>query len=506
MKKLMALAALLLVHSAAFGQNTNRVYTQPSIPSREALDRLNLKLAWRTYLPTDRRRDGIYSVQLADDQVLVQTRSGMITALSAADGSTLWRANFDVAYHVNNLLGFNAKLVLATRMATLYALDRRTGQMVWSLPLPGGPSAAPAADDEYVYVPLSTGHMYTYVLPQPMRKEAAVMTDKARKESKEEEAMRLADETARAKLKTDLEKELRENAYSPLGVRGQQFTSISKDYAVSSHNDRFGIGEQPRFLWEYHAMTRLEQTPLLTDEHVVIPGQDGTFTLTAKTHLDGRPTMFNAGAALAAPLGHYAILGDDDHIVELAYVASTGNDLFAVDTTKGRIDWRFTAAAPIRSRPLVTDDDIYVHAGSAGLYRIDRKTGQSLWRNMQARRFLAMNKKFVYAVDANGNLLVLDRARGILRGSYDVHEFIATVPNEATDRVYLASNDGLLICLHDRDYPTPLRNKNLPVKKAPEAKPAEDKKPAEAKPEGQPAEKPKAKPEEKPAVEKKEAK
>ena len=30
-----------------------------------------------------------------------------------------------------------------------------------------------------------------------------------------------------------------------------------------------------------------------------------------------------------------------------------------------------------------------------------------------------------------------------------------------TDRLYLASNDGLVMCLHDRDYPAPLRMKTV---------------------------------------------
>src|SRR5205823_13674985 len=121
MNKLIAVALLLLAPAAALAQNPNRVYTSPGVPSREALDRLNLKMAWRAYLPTDQRRDGIYSVQLIDDQVVVQTRSGSIVSMNALDGVTQWRASFDVPYRVNNVLGYNSKLVFATRAATMYA-------------------------------------------------------------------------------------------------------------------------------------------------------------------------------------------------------------------------------------------------------------------------------------------------------------------------------------------------------------------------------------------------
>lgn len=472
MNKSIALAALLLAPVAASAQNFKKVYASPGLPAREALDRVNLKLAWRTYVPTDHRRDGIFSVQLADDQVLVQTRSGSIMALNSQNGSTLWRANLDIPYRVNTVLGWNGQLIFATRATTLYALERATGHVSWSFPLPGGPTAAPAADDERVFIPLGTGRLYAYEIPQPAKTAAVVQ---AEKETLEDEKARLADAAAKVKLAAEVEEERRREGYSAFGVRGRRYAAIAKDFDVAS-SERAGRGLQPRLLWEYKALSRLEQTPLLTDEHTVIPGQDGTFIVTAKTHLVGNPFTFDAGEALSAPLGHYAVMGDDDHLVEIAYVATTDNNLFAVDTTKGRIDWRFLAGAPLHSQPRVTDDDVYVAADPTGLYRIDRKTGHEHWRNLEARRFLAMNKKFVYAINIRGNLLVLDRGRGQPLGRLDVHDFVGA-SNEATDRIFLASNDGLVLCLHDRDYPTALRNKTVPVKKPAEEKPkAEEKK------------------------------
>ncbi len=465
MNRLIALAALLLAPTVAPSQNFKHVYSSPGAPSREDLARLNLKLAWRAYLPTDHRRDGIFSVQVADDQILVQTRSGAIVALNAATGSTLWRASLDVPYRVNNVLAYNTKLVFATRATTMYAVDRATGQVVWSFSLPGGPSAAPAADDLHVFITLSNSHLYAYEIPQAAKKEAVVQ---AEKETMEEEKARIADAAAKAKLAAELEEERRREQYSVLGLRRRTHFSIAKDFEISGR-ERLGYGLQPRLLWEYKALTRLEQPPLLTDEHAVIPGQDGTFVVTALTRLVSNPFTFDAGEALAAPLGHYAVMGDDDHLVEIAYVATTDNNLFAIDTIKGRIDWRFLAGAALHSQPRVTDDDVYVAADPSGLYRIDRKSGREHWRNLEARRFLAMNKKFVYALNIRGNLLVLDRGSGQPLGRLFVHDFTA-VSNETNDRIFLTSNDGMILCLHDRDYPTPLRNKNLPVKK-----PAEDK-------------------------------
>ena len=63
-------------------------------------------------------------------------------------------------------------------------------------------------------------------------------------------------------------------------------------------------------------------------------------------------------------------------------------------------------------------------------------------------------------------------------------EFVIGTTNDQTDRVVLAANDGTVIALHDRAYPTPLAlHAPPPQPSKPEvatpAKPAEEKKPAE---------------------------
>jgi hypothetical protein len=40
---------------------------------------------------------------------------------------------------------------------------------------------------------------------------------------------------------------------------------------------------------------------------------------------------------------------------------------------------------------------------------------------------------------------------------FDFKDFVFPVPNEVTDRLYLAANNGLIVCMHDREYPQPIR-------------------------------------------------
>src|SRR5262249_20195549 len=98
----------------------------------------------------------------------------------------------------------------------------------------------------------------------------------------------------------------------------------------------------------------------------------------------------------------------------------------------------------------------------SGLFRVDRLTGETVWGNGSADRFLAANPKFTYAMDRSNMLMVLDRKRGTELSQYCFRDFVFPVSNELTDRIYLAANDGLFVSLHDRDYPTPVEMKKVP--------------------------------------------
>src|SRR6266436_1442415 len=77
-------AALVVLLAATMGsaQSESRfMYSQPAIPSRADLERLNLRQAWHTYLPVDGQRDGVFRVQIHDKQLIFLMRSGAVIAV-----------------------------------------------------------------------------------------------------------------------------------------------------------------------------------------------------------------------------------------------------------------------------------------------------------------------------------------------------------------------------------------------------------------------------------------
>jgi outer membrane protein assembly factor BamB len=455
------MVCVLLAQATATAQITRR-HTRPILPDQAALDRLNLKLAWRTYVPTDGLRDGINYIHVFPDVVLVQTHSGTLVALDVRDGGTLWRAKFGTAYRPAQPVGANKKLFLLIQGSRLYALSRKTGQLQWELDLPNAANAAPAADDESFYVPLGTGKLVAYEIipPQEVAAEKAKRAAAAAEEDKKAEAA------------------LRGRGESPGDAMREALLKEDADGNV-------------RKLWTHVSEARMEGTPLLTQESVLLADTAGTIVCMSKENSELR-YRFPTDAPVSAPLAQHG---------EYAYLPSQDYNLYALDISAGVLQWRFAAGGPILRAPKVTDDSIYLGIANAGLYRVDRTSGKQVWRNPQVERFVASNKKYVYGMDSRDRLVLVDQNRGRSVALLDTSDFNVPVANEWTDRVYLASNDGLIVCLHDRDYRTPLRRKNVgkqaPVAKpqtSPLLKPGEDKPAGEDKPKAEDKPKPDAKP------------
>src|SRR5262249_19146677 len=147
-------AVLLLL--TAFGplcaEDMSNVYTHAQPPPRDALERLNLKIGWSAYLPVEGMKDGLFSVQVLEKEILVQTKSGLVLVMDAETGKTKWKVRVGMPFRVPHQLGYNSKLILVVNQSDLFALDRSDGRTLWVFRMPGGPTAPPHADDEQLYL------------------------------------------------------------------------------------------------------------------------------------------------------------------------------------------------------------------------------------------------------------------------------------------------------------------------------------------------------------------
>ena len=462
-----------------------RIYSHPLVPPADVLNRLNLKLGWHTFLPVEDSRDGLATVQAQGDRVYVQLRNGAVLGVNAETGQTLWRTRTGPAYKVTQPLGFNHDTVFGVNGTRLFALDKNTGRLRYDINLPNVPTTPPAADSERVYICLTGSKLVVYGLPNLDDAPPPQQPEAARPGMPPMPGQAPAAPVAPTKGQYFMPETIQRKSslgtyYATESWATTPLTSTSKPAQITytplatatAITQGLAKGYELPLVWQYSADSRLEHQPLLTTRkpdtagYLMMPAVGGHMYGSSKVKRS-LSYSFKTDGAVSAPMGQHG---------DIAYIPYENATMTAMNIETGRIYWRLAIGGVTRRKPIVTDDDVYITPDRAGLYRINRATGDVLWQNPAANRFLAANRKFVYALDAGDKLLVLDRARGTQLSSHAMRDYQMLIDNEHTDRLFLGAHDGLLLALYDRDYATPSWNKQvIEEKKAEQKRPGEKK-------------------------------
>ncbi len=222
---------------------------------------------------------------------------------------------------------------------------------------------------------------------------------------------------------------------------------------------------RPLIAFDFDTNLRVENKAVLSRDTIFLAIPNGSYL--------GVPKI---GDASLGNTELYRYVGDSRYSAErgysdtAAYLPTEDSHLYAVAIDTGKVLWRYIPGRPILRRPIAVDvdnggvveKDLYITAAGKGMARLNRDTGEPLWKishddySPEADRFLAVNPKFVYVTDGAGGLLILDRKNGAVLSRYDIRDYAFPIVNADTDRIYLAANNGLIVCLHDKDYAQPL--------------------------------------------------
>ncbi len=448
-KLLLAMCLVSLSATSVFAQAPYKVYTSPKLPMRDALERMNLVQAWNTRVTVDGNRDGIVSVQLIPgnpNQLVVQTYKGGVFLYDADNGDLVWKAYAGVPYWAPQPAAFNSHSIFVTRRNRLFVLSRVDGsqrvytydprfkQADFGYPLLYQPISGPVADEDFVYLPMGDRINALFMPDFGAMDRAKAAREKMRKEGK-----------------------------APAGLQ-----EAGGDGNLDS--------PQPEFSWGYRFPDKLTSVPpLMFGDQISVLTTDGTLTSIGRFELVTGVEIFDfkaQGKAPAAPAQH----------LNMAYFGSDDFNLYAINMNSGRLAWRYVAGAPILLPPHANDRDVFVAPERVGMRRIDRGTGKEMWTNRDTQRFLAANDAYVYALDRHGRFYVIDSRRGSTLATHDLSDWAIAIPNEWTDRIYLAANDGQVMCLRRKDLVKPMIMKaSEPVRIKEEKKPKEEPKKDEEK-------------------------
>jgi outer membrane protein assembly factor BamB len=435
-------------------------FTQDLLPTRTALARLGLERQWMAVVPLD-GDERVLSISLSEDLFFAQSNKGYFHAYKAETGQHLWTVRLGLQTAQARPASVNSFGVFVTNLNRLFALHKTTGRTIWEKELEGTlPSCSTACDEDLVMAGFDNGKIYAYKLKEKDKKSGKV-------------------------------------------------TLATK--AIDA--------------WNWQTGGKVETRPVPAGRLAVFGSDDGKVYV-ARTD---EPTMIYrilTGGEIGGGLG---TLG-----TRLLLIPSADHNLYAVDLLTSQVLWTYASGAPIGQAPLAVGDDIFVVNEAGRLSSLDPKTGSLRWTvSTQGGPLLAIGQRRIYLESHDRDLFIVDRVTGQIlvdpratheRAGLNTRHFELGQTNRQNDRIYYASNAGLVICireigqltphdLRDRSKPPfgtiPAEGITLPDFFGPKPVRPEELAPADSingdlkLPDAKPAEKPAAKPaEEKPAEEK----
>ena len=255
--------------------------------------------------------------------------------------------------------------------------------------------------------------------------------------------------------------------------------SVAQAYVLANLRPR---GIQPTELWIHTSTRRYMNQPVLSDNDGVttvidkasvsrvwlttdsstiegVDKRDGSYQINTK--VQDTVTAPMAGPVQVAP----------DKL--LGFVGLIDGNVVAIDLLRGslqghRTEWRATVGGYMNRKPVATKDAVFAAGDQSGVAKIDMETGEMVWKTESyADRLLGLNDEFVYVRDRLGNLLIYDRKkatdvesrRSTPLAKMSVAGFNVPITNDKTDRIFLAADSGILVCLRDASskYTKPMR-------------------------------------------------
>lgn len=157
-RAVLGLAVLAILPGIARGQFSRHPEIIPESLARQH----GLTRSWVTRVRVDPARGRVKELTLHGDVLISVTDDGTIQAIDAETGRTLWIKNVGRRNRPNTPVGANELYVAVCNGSNLYVLSRADGKLLFERRMEGTPSAAPAVNDDRVYVPTFAGAIESY--------------------------------------------------------------------------------------------------------------------------------------------------------------------------------------------------------------------------------------------------------------------------------------------------------------------------------------------------------
>ncbi len=218
-------------------------------------------------------------------------------------------------------------------------------------------------------------------------------------------------------------------------------------------------GRLPQFnyeniVWRYATSGRVVVAPVTDGKIVCFANSLGSLYAVAASERSLR-FQFETGEEASAPLEMQTAV-ENGIPVSFIFLASDDTNLYCLRATNGTTRWLHVAGAPIREKPHVIGDSLYLVPLDAGLFDLAVETGKQRWWSPVVTSFVAATPTRLFGGDKAGNLAVIDRGDGALLGTLPMSNFPIRFQNERTDRIYACSTSGLVTCIREQGAELPI--------------------------------------------------
>ncbi len=428
------------------------------IISEAIAQRYGLTRMWVTHAQVDSGQGRLQAVVLSDGVLYAQSNRATLEAIDAETGQKLWSKMVGRSGHPSLPPSASRDLVATINGSTLYVLNRYNGDILYETVIDGAPGGGPALSNKRAYVPIVSGLVLAYRL-EPITdaaKELGKIDPRASDMSDEEkkEAAKKAEEERRENIR------IRQDYVPPLACSSTGRVLVPPVITTQNRDEEYITWGTDR---GYLYVGRIDRR-----------GED-SFVATFRLNTNG--TFSNPPAYLPPDP---KVLGDSG----VVFAGSSDGYVYAVRERSGDLLWKFGASDPVIDSPVVIEDRVYATTELGGMFCLNVKTGKQIWWAPEVLHFVAAGRNRVYAADKLGRLRILDARNGATLDSLPTIAMPIKVGNGQTDRIYLATEDGVIQCLREVEAVNPVAynesRRPLPEEDKPKAPPKLKSKSAES--------------------------
>ena len=324
-----------------------------------------------------------------------------------------WRAQVDLNRSVDRIAfitQFDGVLYIQTKHGMVHAMDAETGKKIWS-----------AQIGRTTQVSLAPGVNHTYL---------AVITG-----------------TTVHVLDRITGKEKFEHTLTSVPGTGPALSdTMVFVFTVKGFIEGYHLDDQHALRWFFQSVGRITTQPVVSDGSIAWTTDKGFFYVADSDPPNVRLRVETQAEITSRPA----------HWTPFLYACSLSGSVYALNEETGQTVWKFPAGSSLSKEPAAVNGVVYIVADAGGMYALDGKTGEKRWFAPNISQFCAVSATHVYTIDHLDRLTILDAERGTRLSTMPLGDVQIKPLNQQTDRIYLASESGVVQCLHELSQPKPL--------------------------------------------------